>query len=63
MNSLKGDPKNLDSLLALGISCTNILDEVKAMNFLKHWMIENPKYAVLKPDVSIFIISAKYNSR
>jgi peroxin-5 len=31
-------------LLSLGISCTNTLDEVKAMNFLKRWLMLNPKY-------------------
>jgi peroxin-5 len=36
-NALKKDNKNPDTFLALGVSCTNILDEVKAMNFLKHW--------------------------
>ena len=51
VNALRGDPQNLDSLLSLGVSCTNILDEVKAMNYLKHWIINNPKYAALKPDV------------
>lgn len=51
VNALRGDPKSLDSLLLLGVSCTNILDEVKAMNYLKHWMINNPKYAALKADV------------
>jgi peroxin-5 len=28
----------------LGVSCTNVLDEVKAMNFLKRWIMLNPKY-------------------
>jgi len=36
-NALKKDNTNPDTFLALGVSCTNILDEVKAMNFLKHW--------------------------
>jgi len=26
MNSIKFNPNNLDSLLSLGVSCTNILD-------------------------------------
>lgn len=53
LNSLKFDEKNLDTLLQLGISCTNILDEVKAMNFLKLWILNNPKYAHLQVDPMI----------
>lgn len=53
MNSIKFNPENLDSLLSLGVSCTNILDEVKAMNFLKKWIILNPKYKALNVDPSI----------
>lgn len=43
-NCLKYSPNNLDCLLSLGVSCTNVLDEVKAMNFLKRWLMLNPKY-------------------
>ena len=43
-NCLKHDPNNLDCLLSLGVSCTNVLDEVKAMNYLKRWIMLNPKY-------------------
>ena len=53
MNSIKYNPENLDSLLSLGVSCTNILDEVKAMNFLKKWIILNPKYKHLNVDPNI----------
>ena len=53
MNSIKNNPQNLDSLLSLGVSCTNILDEVKAMNFLKQWIILNPKYKHLNVDPNI----------
>ena len=53
MNSIKYNPENLDSLLSLGVSCTNILDEVKAMNFLKKWIILNPKYKHLGIDPNI----------
>jgi peroxin-5 len=38
------DPKDLDTLLSLGVSCTNILDEVHAMNHMKNWMLNNEKY-------------------
>lgn len=44
MNCLNNEPNNLDCLLSLGVSCTNILDEVKAMNYLKRWLMLNPKY-------------------
>jgi len=44
---LKLEPENLDTLLALGISCTNILDEVKAMDFLEQWMKNNKAYQPL----------------
>ena len=53
MNSLENNPQNLDSLLSLGVSCTNILDEVKAMNYLKQWIILNPKYSKLNVDPNI----------
>ncbi len=43
-NCLKYSPANLDCLLSLGVSCTNVLDEVKAMNYLKRWIMLNPKY-------------------
>jgi hypothetical protein len=33
-------------LLSLGVSCANTLDEVKAMNFLKRWIMLNPKYQI-----------------
>jgi len=34
------DPYNLDSLLALGVSCTNELDQIEALRYLRSW-IEN----------------------
>jgi peroxin-5 len=43
----------LDSLLSLGISCTNILDEIKAMNYLKKWIICNPKYKHVNVDPNV----------
>lgn len=33
-------------MLSLGVSCANTLDEVKAMNFLKRWIMLNPKYQI-----------------
>ena len=49
-NCLKYNPDNLDTHLSLGISCTNILDEVKAMNYLKKWIMLNPKYQMKNID-------------
>jgi peroxin-5 len=49
-NCLKYNPQNLDCLLSLGVSCTNVLDEVKAMNYLKRWLMINPKYKALQID-------------
>ena len=53
LKSVNSDNKNLDNLLALGVSCTNILDEVQAMNHLKHWMMNNPRYQQIITDPSI----------
>lgn len=47
LNALEIEPANLDTLLSLGVSCTNTLDEVKAMNYLKKWMINNPKFKAI----------------
>jgi peroxin-5 len=47
---LKANPNNLDCLLSLGVSCTNVLDEVKAMNYLKRWIMLNPKYKIANID-------------
>jgi len=38
------DPYNLDSLLALGVSCTNELEEQKALEHLQSWLQNNPEY-------------------
>ena len=38
LKALQYDNKNLDTLLALGISCKNIQDETRAMVYLKQWM-------------------------
>jgi peroxin-5 len=38
------DPYNLDSILALGVSLTNELDSIKAMEILKKWISSNEKY-------------------
>ena len=38
LKSLEADPFNSDSLLFLGISCTNEFDEFQAMKYLKRWI-------------------------
>lgn len=38
------DPFNLDSILALGVSLTNELDSVRAMETLRSWISGNEKY-------------------
>jgi peroxin-5 len=38
------DPLNLESILALGVSLTNELDSIKAMEILKKWIAGNEKY-------------------
>ncbi len=41
------DPTHLETLKLLSISCTNVLDDVKSLNFLKLWMLNNKLYAHL----------------
>lgn len=53
MNCLKTNPQNLDCLLSFGVSCTNTLDEVKAMHYLKQWLLFNPKYKDIQFDPNI----------
>ena len=38
------DPFNLDSIMALGVSLTNELDSVKAMEILKQWISSSEKF-------------------
>lgn len=48
------DPYDLDSLLCLGVSCTNELNERVAMNYLVDWLRYNPEYCDLPiPDDTI----------
>jgi peroxin-5 len=53
MNCLKTNPQNLDCLLSLGVSCTNTLDEVRAMSYLKQWLLFNPKYKSIQFDPQV----------
>lgn len=41
------DPYNLDSLLALGVSCTNELDQLPALRYLRLWIENHEDHQVL----------------
>mmetsp|Transcript_59336 Transcript_59336/g.94209 ORF Transcript_59336/g.94209 Transcript_59336/m.94209 type:complete len:760 (-) Transcript_59336:84-2363(-) len=41
------DPYNLDSLLALGVSCTNELDQLPALRYLRMWIENHEDHQVL----------------
>jgi len=41
------DPYNLDSLLALGVSCTNELDQLPALRYLRTWIENHDEHSVL----------------
>eukprot|EP00927_Polykrikos_kofoidii_P071398 TRINITY_DN67665_c0_g1_i1.p1 TRINITY_DN67665_c0_g1~~TRINITY_DN67665_c0_g1_i1.p1 ORF type:complete len:753 (-),score=198.67 TRINITY_DN67665_c0_g1_i1:83-2341(-) len=41
------DPYNLDSLLALGVSCTNELDRLPALRYLREWIENHEEHQVL----------------
>jgi len=41
------DPYNLDSLLALGVSCTNELDQLPALRYLRTWIENHDEHQVL----------------
>merc|ERR1719487_23826 len=43
----EADPYNLDSLLALAVSCTNELDQLPALRYLRQWLQTNEEYASL----------------
>jgi len=38
------DPFDLESLLYLGSSCSNIYDKVQGMVYLSNWLKYNPQY-------------------
>jgi tetratricopeptide (TPR) repeat protein len=47
MRAYELDPYDCDSLLCLGVSCTNELDEKVAMTHLMDWLRYNPEYCDL----------------
>lgn len=44
LNALKYNPEDQDTYLQLGVSCTNIFDEIHALSFLEKWLHNNPYY-------------------
>ncbi|KAF6163110.1 hypothetical protein GIB67_013809 [Kingdonia uniflora] len=43
------DPKNLEVLLALGVSHTNELEQAAALKYLYRWLQNHPKYGTIAP--------------
>ncbi|KAF6145898.1 hypothetical protein GIB67_028893 [Kingdonia uniflora] len=43
------DPKNLEVLLALGVSHTNELEQAAALKYLYGWLQNHPKYDTIAP--------------
>lgn len=43
----EADPYNLDSLLALGVSCTNELDQMPALRYLRMWIENHEEHQAL----------------
>ena len=46
------DPYDLDSLLCLGISCTNELNEKEATEYLNAWLKYHPDYSHIASNMS-----------
>ncbi len=44
-NSFQIDPYDLDSVLQMGISCTNELDTREALKHLQNWLKYNPDFS------------------
>jgi peroxin-5 len=44
LKSVSIDPYNLKALMMLGVSYTNDLEEHRALNYLKTWLLNNPDY-------------------
>ncbi|CAE7759624.1 PEX5 [Symbiodinium pilosum] len=47
------DPYNLDSLLALGVSCTNELDQLPALRYLRTWLENHEEHQALVEGVEV----------
>ncbi|TVU05272.1 hypothetical protein EJB05_48430 [Eragrostis curvula] len=49
MRAQEADPRNLEVLLALGVSHTNELEQGEALRYLYRWLQNHPKYGPLAP--------------
>lgn len=47
MRGYEIDPFNIDSLLSMGVSCTNEMDEIQALEHLKNYLLNHPDYSGL----------------
>jgi len=47
------DPYNLDSLLALGVSCTNELDQLLALRYLRTWLENHEDHQALVEGIEV----------
>lgn len=47
------DPYNLDSLLALGVSCTNELDQLPALKYLRTWLENHEDHQALVEGIEV----------
>eukprot|EP01102_Stenamoeba_stenopodia_P018072 TRINITY_DN657_c0_g1_i1.p1 TRINITY_DN657_c0_g1~~TRINITY_DN657_c0_g1_i1.p1 ORF type:complete len:462 (-),score=85.73 TRINITY_DN657_c0_g1_i1:44-1375(-) len=47
LNSVAADPENLEALLDIGVSYTNELVAVQALNYLRSWLSQHPDYQVI----------------
>ncbi|GJN15830.1 hypothetical protein PR202_gb02773 [Eleusine coracana subsp. coracana] len=52
MRAQEADPRNLEVLLALGVSHTNELEQGEALRYLYRWLQNHPKYGALAPPQS-----------
>ena len=53
MRAHKADPSNLEVLLSLGVSHTNELDQAEALEYMRRWLQEHPKFAELASSAAL----------
>ena len=53
--ALECDPYNLEALLALGTSYVNELDSAGALEMLRQWVLHNPRFHGLTPEVDEYV--------
>ena len=49
----QADPSNLEVLLSLGVSHTNELDQAEALDYMRRWLTEHPKYSHLAAQAAL----------